>query len=153
MRAYSTGARPMPTAPETRRRRSPRKDETGRTVNEHVARRIRLLRKVNGVTQTELGAVLGMTFQQMAKYERGIAKVAPDKLWKLGEYFGVEIGYFFEDLDQAALPYLDAHGRAPSAADSDGDRRLRQELARALQDVTNKGMMRRLLELIRVSAE
>jgi transcriptional regulator with XRE-family HTH domain len=151
MRAYSISPRPVASAPAPRQRRNPSADDSGRAINAHVAKRIKFLRKINGVTQTELGAVIGMTFQQMAKYERGISKVAPDKLWKLAEYFGVTITYFFEGIDRDAMPCQDT--QAPSAAGSLGNRRLRLELAGAVQEIANKDMMRGLLELIRVSAE
>jgi transcriptional regulator with XRE-family HTH domain len=151
MRAYSISPRPVASAPAPRRRRNPSSDDCGRAINAHVAKRIKLLRRINGVTQTELGAVIGMTFQQMAKCERGISKVAPDKLWKLAEHFGVEITYFFDGLDHGTAPCQDA--LAPSADGSLGNRRLRLELAGAVQEMADKNMMRSLLELIRVSAE
>jgi transcriptional regulator with XRE-family HTH domain len=151
MRAYSISPRPVASAPAPRQRHNPSNDDSGRAINAHVARRIKLLRKINGVTQTELGAVIGMTFQQMAKYERGISKVAPDKLWKLAEYFGVEITYFFDGIDRGTQPCPDA--QAPSTAGNLGNRRLRLELAGAAQEIVDKNMMRSILELIRASAE
>jgi transcriptional regulator with XRE-family HTH domain len=151
MRAYSISARPV--APPTVPSRNPRQDAAGRAVNAHVAERIKLLRTTTGKTQAELGAILGMTFQQMAKYERGISKVAPDKLWKLAEYFGVEIAYFFEDLDISAQSSASERVRAPSAGDSAGNRRLRLELAGALQGLQSRKMMRSVLELMRASSE
>jgi transcriptional regulator with XRE-family HTH domain len=149
MRAYSMTNRPI--APATAPRLKSRLDETGRVVNTHVAQRIKFLRTTNGKTQAELSRLLCITFQQMAKYERGVSKVAPDKLWKLAEYFGVEITYFFEDLDTADL--LPASDRAPSADDSIGNRRLRLELANALQGLKSKKMMRSVLNLMRATTE
>ena len=97
MRAYSTSPRPTVSP-----RKPPKRTEPGnaiRGVNQHVAHRLKTLRRTRFKTQTELGAAVGMTFQQMAKYERGISKIAPGMLWKLAEYFEVDIGYFFEGLD------------------------------------------------------
>jgi transcriptional regulator with XRE-family HTH domain len=118
---------------------------SGHPVNQHVAARLKLLRLLNGKTQTELGAMLGMTFQQMAKYERGISKVAPDKLWKLAEYFNVEIGYFFEGYD----PSVDPDAVLSATPRPEGEKRLRLELAAALQEVRTPQMLRSMLSLMR----
>lgn len=143
MRAHSIAARPV--APPTVSRRKPRQDAAGRAVNAHVAERIKLLRTTTGKTQTELGTILGMTFQQMAKYERGISKVAPDKLWKLAEYFNVEIGYFFEGYD----PSVDPDAVLSATPRPEGEKRLRLELAAALQEVRTPQMLRSMLSLMR----
>jgi transcriptional regulator with XRE-family HTH domain len=125
------GGRPLPTS--------------GHPVNHHVAARLKLLRLINGKTQTELGAMLGMTFQQIAKYERGISKIGPDKLWKLAEYFGVDVAYFFEGYDPSADP--NAAPAAPLQPVS--EKRLRLELAAALQEIRAPQMLRSLLTLVR----
>jgi transcriptional regulator with XRE-family HTH domain len=70
-----------------------------RAINNAIGRRIRMLRVTHGHSQTLLGNTLAMTFQQVQKYERGANKISADKLWRLAQHYGVEIGYFFQDLE------------------------------------------------------
>jgi transcriptional regulator with XRE-family HTH domain len=147
MRAYSITDRPVAAQP-TRRPRVTR-DHISRSVNAHVAQRLKYLRVSNGATQTELGAMLGMTFQQMAKYERGISKIGPDKLWKFAQYFGVDITYFFENLDLEADPNAVLVGGDERA----GNKRLRLELAAAIQEVRAPRLLRSLLSMVRAVTE
>jgi len=58
--------------------------------------RVRLRRMMLGMSQTDLGAALGVTFQQIQKYERGINRVRTSTLVKLAATLGVPITYFFE---------------------------------------------------------
>jgi transcriptional regulator with XRE-family HTH domain len=147
MRAYSIADRPVAAQP-TRRPRVAR-DQISQSVNAHVAQRLKYLRVSNGATQTELGAMLGMTFQQMAKYERGISKIGPDKLWKFAQYFGVDITYFFDNLDLETDPNTVLVGEDERV----GNKRLRLELAAAIQEVRAPRLLRSLLSMVRAVAE
>jgi transcriptional regulator with XRE-family HTH domain len=126
-------------------------DPISRAVNLHVARRIKLLRLTNGKTQTQLGEILDMTFQQVAKYERGFSRVSPDKLWVMAEYFGVDIGYFFDGFDKFALDTNQPAADLPD--DRTGDKRLRLELAGAIQQVRSTRMLRSLISFVRAATE
>lgn len=70
-------------------------------VDQHVAQRVRARRAEMGITQTVLAAKLGITFQQVQKYEKGANRVTAGRLYRLSEVFGVEPGYFFEGLPRA----------------------------------------------------
>jgi transcriptional regulator with XRE-family HTH domain len=102
MRALDSSRRPAASPPTVKRRRAPDKTEVARAVSEHVARRLKSLRIQTGRTQTEMGTMLGMTFQQAAKYERGLSKIAPGTLWRLAEFFGVGIEYFFAEFNSGS---------------------------------------------------
>jgi len=65
----------------------------------HVGARIRLRRKELRVSQTDLGEMLGLTFQQVQKYERGANRVSASKLFEIAKGLGVSIAYFFDGLD------------------------------------------------------
>ena len=71
---------------------------TANPVDQHVGRRIRMRRKLLGISQTELGDALGLTFQQVQKYERGANRVSASKLYDTARTLKVEVGYFFEGL-------------------------------------------------------
>lgn len=71
-------------------------------VDVHVGRRVRVRRKLVGLTQAGLGARLGLTFQQVQKYERGTNRVSASKLYETATALDVSIGFFFDDLEANA---------------------------------------------------
>lgn len=71
-------------------------------VDLHVGARIRLRRKLIGVSQEQLSDALGLTFQQVQKYENGHNRVSASKLWDIARKLDVEISYFFDGLDAQA---------------------------------------------------
>src|SRR5271168_315560 len=83
-------------------------DDIARAVNERVGKRIKMIRVTNGHSQESLGRVLGLTFQQVQKYERGSNKISADKLWRIAQHYNVELEYFFQDIEagmaQSAVP-------------------------------------------------
>jgi transcriptional regulator with XRE-family HTH domain len=88
---------------------------TGRrldAVDALVGRNIRILRLDRGISQTELAHRLGVTFQQVQKYENGINRVGSGRLFKIGTVFGVPISSFF---DGAEHPASDGDARSPTA--------------------------------------
>jgi len=66
-----------------------------------VGARIRLRRTLLGMSQEKLGAALGLTFQQVQKYERGANKVGASRLYEMSRVLNVPIGFFFDDLEGA----------------------------------------------------
>ena len=75
----------------------------------HVGARVRYRRNELGISQLELATRLGLTFQQIQKYERGKNRISASKLHEISQVLGVELGYFFNGLDvntssDAALP-------------------------------------------------
>lgn len=72
-------------------------------VDIHVGRRVAERRLALGHSQTHLSQAIGVTFQQVQKYEKGANRISASKLWDVSRFLGVEIGYFFEGLpDQPA---------------------------------------------------
>ena len=72
-------------------------------IDIHVGSRIRLRRTMLGMSQEKLGESLGITFQQIQKYEKGANRISASKLWDIARFFKVDIGYFFEGLTGAQL--------------------------------------------------
>jgi transcriptional regulator with XRE-family HTH domain len=77
-----------------RRSRDPRDME--------IAKRVRALRLQRGMSQTELGSVLDVTFQQVQKYETGSNRISAGRLQQIAEVLDVPIGYFYAGLDEGA---------------------------------------------------
>jgi len=67
-------------------------------VDRHVGTRLREKRHELGMTQETLGNALGVTFQQVQKYERGTNRVSAGRLFSLANLLDVEVSYFFEGL-------------------------------------------------------
>jgi transcriptional regulator with XRE-family HTH domain len=67
-----------------------------------VGARMRLRRKELGFSQGKLGAELGITFQQVQKYEKGTNRVGASRLQAMAKVLEVPVAYFFEDADNAA---------------------------------------------------
>jgi len=64
----------------------------------HVGRRLREARIAQGLSQTALGQELGVSFQQIQKYERGLNRIGSSRLWDVSNILGVPVSYFFEGL-------------------------------------------------------
>ena len=71
------------------------------SMDAHVGSRVRLRRMMMGMSQEKLGEQMGLTFQQIQKYERGINRVSASRLWELGKVLGVPVQFFFEELAYA----------------------------------------------------
>lgn len=73
-------------------------------IERHVSRRIRERRILLGMTQEHLAKAIGMTYQQVSKYEARTNRIAVGVLHRITQALKVDVGYFFEGLDQAAGP-------------------------------------------------
>ena len=72
-------------------------------VDIHLGRRLRSRRRILGLSQNDLGLVLGVRFQQIQKYECGANRVSAARLWELAKILDVSIDYFFEGLGATPL--------------------------------------------------
>lgn len=95
----------MNVAPEAKSKRRGRRPKTGTgldTVDTHVGARLRLRRTLLGLSQTELGRRVGLTFQQIQKYEHGTNGIAASRLWQLADILDVPVSFFFDDMPGTA---------------------------------------------------
>ena len=67
-------------------------------TDRHVGARMRERRIMLGLTQHQMAELIGVTYQQAHKYEKGINRVAAGRLYHIAQALGVEVGYFFEGL-------------------------------------------------------
>lgn len=89
------------------------KAKSTNAVDAYVGERVRLRRKMLGMSQASLAVALGITFQQIQKYEKGVNRIGASRLLRIAEIFGVAVGFFFENdptqpRDSAAAPETDA---------------------------------------------
>ena len=69
-------------------------------VDVHVGARVRQRRMMMGMSQASLGEAIGLTFQQIQKYERGANRISASRLWGLAVALETPVAYFFADMDQ-----------------------------------------------------
>ena len=73
-------------------------DQGPNPVDRHVGLRLRMRRKELGISQEKLAEAIGLTFQQVQKYERAANRVSASKLWEMARALSTSIGYFYEGL-------------------------------------------------------
>jgi transcriptional regulator with XRE-family HTH domain len=127
-------------------------------IDVHVGSRIRLRRTLLGMSQERLGEALGLTFQQVQKYERGVNRVGASRLFDLSRVLDVPISFFFDDMpDALANTYGAQTSRRLSGfsdthdgfADDTLNRRETLELVRAYYRITDPAVRKRVFELIK----
>ena len=79
-------------------------------VDRHVGRRVCEKRISLGYNQSDLGRALGLTFQQIQKYEKGANRISASKLWDIARFFKVDIGYFFQGLTAGQMGVAEDDG-------------------------------------------
>ena len=118
-------------------------------VDRHVGNQIRLRRMALGMSQSVLGDALGITFQQIQKYEKGVNRVSASRLHRLAEVLKVAPTFFF---DEASAPTC-----ATSSATDDLSRFLASEeglsLMKAFQRLPQKRLRRSIVEMIEQIAD
>ncbi|MDG1417063.1 MAG: helix-turn-helix transcriptional regulator [Maricaulis sp.] len=120
------------------------------SVDVHVGARLRVRRSVLDMSQSELGERLGVTFQQVQKYERGSNRIGASRLFNCARVMDVPISYFFEGLDE--------YGELPSGGDTDHlyDFIASADgiaLAQAFQNVTSQDKRRKFIDLLKSMAD
>lgn len=81
------------------RRRHTAKEHGPDPIDVHVGRQLRLARELAGLTQTDIGKKLGMSFQVVQKYEQGEIRVSASRLFQLSVLMDKPVAYFFEGFE------------------------------------------------------
>jgi transcriptional regulator with XRE-family HTH domain len=124
--------------------------QTPNPVDVHVGKRLRLRRTLLGLSQEKLGEHLGLTFQQVQKYERGTNRIGSSRLYRLSRVLEVPVSYFFEDLDDPMGPPTGSVNRHEGpAASNPMERRETLELVRAYYRIDDVEVRRRVLDLVK----
>jgi transcriptional regulator with XRE-family HTH domain len=130
-------------------------------IDVHVGSRIRLGRTLLGMSQEGLGDALGLSYQQVQKYERGSNRVGASRLFDISRVLDVPILFFFEDFPEGmdATPPLDPRGRmhglaeeqepSPDGADDNLTKRETLELVRAYYRIMDPAIRKRMFDLMK----
>ncbi len=122
-------------------------------IDVHVGARLRVRRTLLGMSQTTLGDAIGLTFQQVQKYERGTNRISASRLFDLSRVLDVPINYFFDDLPpEVAASSLATKGRGRAKEPVGHDpgfltKRETLELVRAYYKIEDANVRNRLREL------
>ena len=139
-------------------RRSRQKSDKPNPIDVHVGTRVRLRRTLLGMSQEKLGEAIGLTFQQVQKYERGANRVGASRLFVLSRVLDVPVSYFFEEMTAPAASAADAGlsgiAETPTAG-YEADPMMRREtleLVRAYYRIADPQIRRRLFNLTKAIA-
>jgi len=124
-------------------------------IDVHVGSRVRLRRTMAKLSQTELGEALGVTFQQVQKYEKGTNRIGASRMQRIAETLNVPVSFFFEDAPgnpaNADTPGMEESGSANFVMDflssAEGI-----ELNRAFVRIPSQAIRRRVIDMVRTLA-
>jgi transcriptional regulator with XRE-family HTH domain len=139
----------------TPRRPGRRKSDRPHPTDIHVGSRVRLRRNMLGLSQEKLGEAIGLTFQQVQKYERGANRIGASRLHELSEVLGVPVSFFYDETDPVhAPPIPTGFGETPQEGfESDPlQKRETQELIGAYYGIVDAATRRRLFDLAKALA-
>lgn len=120
------------------------------SVDGHVGLRLRQLRTLMGLSQEKLAANLGLTFQQVQKYERGSNRIGASRLYDLSRILSVPVSYFFEGLESGSTTsYSLAEERAVYGEMPDDvmNRKETMELVRIYYRIKDPTVRKKFLDL------
>ena len=124
-------------------------------IDAQVGSRVRIRRMLIGMSQERLGDLLGLTFQQVQKYERGANRIGASRLHDLSRVLDVPVSFFFDDMDPVRAPAIPAGFAEPAAESFDSDplrKRETVELVTAYYRIDDTVVRRRLFELAKALA-
>jgi len=120
-------------------------------VDQHVGSRVRLRRMLLGMSQERLGESIGITFQQVQKYEKGVNRIGASRLLQISEILDVPVEFFFEE-----APHIDGR-REPGMAEADSETFILEflnsreglELNRAFVKISDPKVRKSVVDLVR----
>lgn len=122
-------------------------------VDVYVGRRLRLKRTILGMSQDAVAKEIGVTFQQIQKYERGINRMGASRLFDFSKVLSVPVSYFFEGYGDYSVDEGGAYALGePEAAGFEHEKvnnRETLEVMRAYYRIKNPAVRKRIIELIK----
>ncbi len=134
-------------------RKAPKRDGP-HPIDRHVGARVKLRRMILGMSQDALGKALGLTFQQIQKYEKGVNRIGASRLFELSGLLDVPVQFFYDDYGNAAA-------QAPGFAEPDAADTFMElvnspegvQLCRYYAEIKDPKVKRRVLDLVKTIAE
>lgn len=122
-------------------------------IDKHVGERVRMRRMLLGMSQERLGEQLGLTFQQVQKYEKGVNRIGASRLFDLAHVLGVPIQYFYENMPAS----ISGQPQVPGFADKPGESYVAEflssrdsvELNKAFARIADPRIRRSIVDMVR----
>ena len=123
-------------------------------IDGHVGSRVRMRRTLLGFSQERLGDALGLTFQQVQKYERGANRIGASRLYQISTVLDVPVAFFFEEMPEEIMGYAKAAGgglaeETPAFERDPLAKRETLELVRAYYKINDSRVRKRVFELVK----
>ena len=120
-------------------------------VDIHVRARVRLRRTLLGMSQEKLGKALGLTFQQVQKYERGANRIGSSRLFQLSKILDVSVSFFFDEMTTDTTKKADgmAEGNKQVFEVDKLSRRETLELVSAYYKITDPSVRKKIFEMVK----
>lgn len=118
-------------------------------IDAYIGARLKMRRQTKGMSQEQLGHEIGLTFQQVQKYEKGLNRIGAGRLFHIAEVLGVDVSYFYEGLVRRERGEEGEEGAIVRFFSSSEGR----ALGRAFARIENAHTRTRLIELVRTIAE
>jgi len=134
------------------RRPGRRKSNGPHPIDVHVGSRVRLRRNMLSLSQEKLGEAIGLTFQQVQKYERGANRIGASRLMELSRVLDVPVSFFFDETDPVRAPAIPLGFEETPQEGFDSDpmrKRETQDLIGAYYEIDDAAIRRRLFELVK----
>lgn len=136
-----------------------KKKGSAEPVDKHVGKRLRIRRSLLGLSQERLAEQVGVTFQQIQKYERGANRVSSSRLFQFSKVLGVPVDYFFDEMDKGLESQSLVYGMADngqeafeqddSAPDDVMQRKETIKLVRTYYSIKDKNARQDILKLMK----
>ncbi|MGE7416106.1 helix-turn-helix domain-containing protein [Methylobacterium tarhaniae] len=120
-------------------------------VDRHVGHRVRVRRLLIGVSQEKLGDALGVTFQQIQKYEKGTNRISASRLRQIADMLNVPVSFFYEGAPRQDGARGEEGGAEPALDHAANDvfwTSQDLQLVRAFQRITDHQVRRRIISLV-----
>ena len=124
-------------------------------IDQHVGKRLRQRRGVLGISQEKLAEMLGITFQQVQKYEKGVNRIGSSRLFDIANNLSVPVNFFFDEYKEGASNqnYSLAEEAQGFEAEDAGRNKETMALVKAFSQITDPKIRKKALELIKSLAD
>lgn len=138
-----------------------KKKGSAEPVDKHVGQRLRTRRSLLGLSQEKLAEKVGVTFQQVQKYERGANRISSSRLFQFSQILGVPVDYFFGEMDKNIDTRLPgSYALSDNDQEAFGDESTQDimqsketiKLVRAYYNITDKSARQDILKLMKTLA-
>jgi transcriptional regulator with XRE-family HTH domain len=125
-------------------------------VDIHVGKQLRLRRTILGLSQEAISNVIGVTFQQVQKYERGVNRMGSSRLYDFSKCLSVPVSYFFEGLDVVLPNSNNNYGVSDEQTQFEDEKASSREtldLVRAYYKIGDPNVRKRVFDLVKSLAD